>query len=114
VALDLKLQAQDWHSVNENVRLFSTAVARSGLGRVRLTDPEGLPWCEGVGGHQTGTTRMSDDPNKGVADRNGRVHGVENLYISGGSLFPTAGWQHPTLTIFALALRLAQHLSADH
>jgi choline dehydrogenase-like flavoprotein len=114
VALDLKLQAQDWHSVNENVRLFSTAVARSGLGRVRLTDPEGLPWCEGTGAHHTGTTRMSDDPKRGVTDRNGRVHGVENLYVSGGSLFPTAGWQHPTLTIFALALRLAQHLSADH
>jgi choline dehydrogenase-like flavoprotein len=112
VAIGLNLQARDWDSVNENVRLFSAAVARSGLGRMRLVDPNGLPWCEGIGGHQTGTTRMSDDPKQGVTDRNGQVHGVGNLYLCGGSLFPTAGWQHPTLTIFALALRLADHLGA--
>ncbi|MBW2416928.1 MAG: GMC family oxidoreductase [Deltaproteobacteria bacterium] len=111
VALDLNLQERDWESVNENVRLLSTAVARSGVGRIRIVDPEGLPWCEGTGAHQTGTTRMSDDPKQGVTDRNGKVHGVENLYLCGGSLFPTAGWQHPTLTIFALSLRLADHLA---
>ena len=50
------------------------------------------------------------DPATGVVDRDGRVHGIENLYVAGSSVFPTAGWANPTLTIVALALRLADHV----
>jgi choline dehydrogenase-like flavoprotein len=53
---------------------------------------------------------MSDDPKRGVVDRNCRVHGVENLFIAGGSVFPTVGISNPTLTIVALAIRLADFL----
>jgi choline dehydrogenase-like flavoprotein len=53
---------------------------------------------------------MSVDPRYGVVDADGRLHGVENLYVTGGSVFPTAGYSNPTLTIVALALRLADHL----
>ncbi|HXH12301.1 MAG TPA: GMC family oxidoreductase [Alphaproteobacteria bacterium] len=60
--------------------------------------------------HHIGTTRMSDDPRKGVVDRHGRVHGVQNLFIAGSSVFPTCGHANPTLTIVALAVRLAEHL----
>lgn len=60
--------------------------------------------------HHAGTTRMHADPRHGVADADGRVHGTDNLYIAGGSGFPTAGFANPTLTIVALALRLADHL----
>jgi len=38
------------------------------------------------------------------------VHGVDNLFIAGSSVFPTCGYANPTLTIVALALRLADHL----
>jgi len=61
--------------------------------------------------HHAGTTRMHIDPRFGVVDADGRVHGMDNLYVTGGSAFPTAGFANPTLTIVALALRLAQHLS---
>ncbi|MEP7088296.1 MAG: GMC oxidoreductase, partial [Gemmatimonadota bacterium] len=60
--------------------------------------------------HHAGTTRMHDDPRRGVADRNGRVHSTENLYVAGASAFPTAGFANPVLTIVAMALRLARHL----
>jgi glucose dehydrogenase len=60
--------------------------------------------------HQMGTCRMSDDPNRGVVDRNCRVHGASNLYMAGSSVFPTVGALQPTLTIAALSLRLARHL----
>ncbi|WP_395622224.1 FAD-dependent oxidoreductase [Sphingomonas daechungensis] len=63
--------------------------------------------------HQLGGTRMSSDPAKGVVDGDCRVHGVENLYVAGGSIFPTSGWANPTLTIVALALRTADHLLAE-
>ena len=60
--------------------------------------------------HHSGTTRMHDDPARGVLDRHGRVHSADNLYVAGASTFPTAGFANPTLTIVAMAVRLARHL----
>lgn len=62
--------------------------------------------------HHMGTTRMSDDPRKGVVDRDGLVHGMQNLFIAGSSTFPTGGNDMPTMTIIALAHRLGDHLNA--
>jgi choline dehydrogenase-like flavoprotein len=53
---------------------------------------------------------MADDPRQGVVDRDGRLHGVDNLYVAGPSVFPTGGYANPALTTVALALRLADHL----
>jgi len=60
--------------------------------------------------HHMGTTRMSHDPRTGVVDPACRMHAVDNLYLAGSSVFPTAGHANPTPTIIALALRLADHL----
>jgi choline dehydrogenase-like flavoprotein len=57
-----------------------------------------------------GTTRMGATPRTGVVDPDCRVFGVRNLYIAGSAVFPSAGHANPTLTIVALALRLAEHL----
>jgi choline dehydrogenase-like flavoprotein len=60
--------------------------------------------------HHMGATRMHSDPEHGVVDSDCRVHGVSNLFVAGSSVFPTGGTASPTLTIVALALRLAAHL----
>ncbi len=112
VAVDLQLLELDTRTIVQSSKQLGIAIGRTGRGRVRLNEYSVNPWSEGLGGHQTGTTRMADDPKRGVTDRDGRVHGIANLYVTGGSLYPTSGWQHPTLTIYALALRLADHLSA--
>ena len=80
--------------------------------RIELEDTEDLI-LEGAGtlSHHMGTTRMHESPRMGVTDANCRVHGLQNLYVAGSSLFPCAGHQNPTLTIVALALRLADHLN---
>jgi choline dehydrogenase-like flavoprotein len=65
------------------------------------------------GAHHIGTTRMARDPRYGVVDEHGRIHGARNLYVAGSSVFPRGGWAPPTLTIVALALRLADHLASD-
>lgn len=64
-----------------------------------------------VGGHHMGTTRMGAAPNDSVVDVNCKVHGVKNLYIASASVFTTNSHANPTLTIVALALRLADHLT---
>lgn len=60
--------------------------------------------------HHMGATRMSTNPREGVVDENCKVHGVDNLYISSSSVFPSVGFANPTYTIIAMALRLADHL----
>jgi choline dehydrogenase-like flavoprotein len=57
--------------------------------------------------HEAGTLRMGSDTTTSVVDENGRVHGVENLYVSDAALFPCVGVANPMLTITALAYRVA-------
>ncbi|GAB5451291.1 MAG: hypothetical protein Hals2KO_16190 [Halioglobus sp.] len=103
---------EDMQSLRRSAELLALAVARSGLGRLQLADLSTPK--DKVGGHQMGTTRMSSDPRQGVTNADARVHSVENLFVGGGSLFPTSGWQHPTFTIITLAIRLADHLAKRH
>lgn len=72
-------------------------------------------WPEDLQGtwHHMGTTRMSDSAAHGVVDRNCRVHGMDNLFIAGSSVFPTGGGNFPTMTLAALALRLGDHLALE-
>lgn len=63
--------------------------------------------------HYLGTTRMSEDPASGVVDERCRVHGVENLYVASASVFPTGGFANPTLTLVALADRVAWDVLAS-
>jgi gluconate 2-dehydrogenase alpha chain len=57
--------------------------------------------------HVMGTLRMGRDPGRSVTDPDGRFHDLANLWASDGSLFPTSSGYNPTLTIQALALRIA-------
>jgi len=91
------------------VEIFAREVGRLGLGRV-LREPDVPPVVE-YGSHHSGTTRMHRDPAYGVVDAHAQVHGVENLFIAGSSVFPTEGFANPTLTIVALALRLADRIA---
>jgi choline dehydrogenase-like flavoprotein len=95
------------------VAVLGEELAAARLGRVAVLpdDPAtGWPASLGGGNHHIGTTRMHPDPSRGVVDADGRVHGVVNLFVAGSSVFPTSGLANPTLTIVALALRLARHL----
>ena len=119
--LDWQLGEQDKHTLRELARALNDELGRLDLGvlepSVWLGEP-GLNWpVDGtvgnhpIGGyHHAGTTRMSADPADGVVDRNCAVHGYPNLHVLGSSVFPTAGWANPTLTILALAHRLEAHL----
>jgi choline dehydrogenase-like flavoprotein len=87
----------------------------SGLGRVDLEQADTGRPLQIIGcNHHMGTTRMHTDPRLGVVDQNCKVHGMHNLHIAGSSVFPTCGNDMPTLTIVALALRLADHVKDQY
>ncbi len=62
--------------------------------------------------HVMGTLRMGTDPGTSVLDPDGRFHDVDNLCACDGSVFPTSSGWNPTLTIIAMALRIAQRVAA--
>ena len=62
------------------------------------------------GNHQMGGTRMGKNENDSVVDINLKVHGIENLFITGSSVFRSSGHCHPTFTIVQLSLRLADNI----
>jgi choline dehydrogenase-like flavoprotein len=95
------------HSILRMQELLGQRLEASGVGQLERTDEE-IRFTDAS--HHMGTTRMSADAQSGVVDTDCRVHGVENLFVAGSSVFPCAGHANPTITIAALSLRLAKHL----
>jgi choline dehydrogenase-like flavoprotein len=112
IRLDWRLTEQDRFSLVRHMHSLAYEFGAQGIGRMVLNVADDSRWPERVdgGAHHMGTTRMHQDPRKGVVDPDARVHGVDNLYVAGSSVFPTSGAANPTLTIVALTLRLADHL----
>jgi choline dehydrogenase-like flavoprotein len=124
-ALGLFRGKVDWrlnHSERHSVRVMTAAMGGE-LKRLGLAQLKPEPWLNEPGDdwknklsdcfHHIGTTRMSDSPATGVVDRNCEVFGVRRLYVAGSSVFPTSGYANPTLTIVAMAMRLASHLKME-
>ena len=68
-------------------------------------------WSGALGSaHIMGGTVMGTSPDTSVTDPFGRVHGFENLYIAGASVYPTGGAVNPTFTLHATTLRTVAHI----
>ena len=113
--LDWRLTALDKRSIRAAAMAAGAELGRLNIARLRI--PEWLleddnSWDPDIemGYHHIGTTRMAEDPRRGVVDRDCALHGVDNFFVAGSSVFPTEGYINPTLSIVALALRLADHL----
>jgi choline dehydrogenase-like flavoprotein len=121
--LNMRRVRVNWR-LDENVKrtfdrmfeLFRDELQSNNIARVDLDPPiSGGEWPntferEGTW-HHMGTTRMHDSPRHGVVDRNCLIHGMKNLYVAGSSVFPTGSSIYPTITLTALALRLANHIA---
>ncbi len=111
--LDWRISERERRTVAAFARAVGEEFGRLNIARVRLadelTDPS-LPGQWEEAHHHMGTTRMASMPQNGVVSRDCQVFGTSNLYVAGSSVFPTTGFVNPTLTIIALALRLADHL----
>ncbi|MFN2327666.1 MAG: FAD-dependent oxidoreductase [Chromatocurvus sp.] len=121
IHLHWQMQEIDKLTVRVTMQALDRDLRRTGLGTATpspwVTNPD-IPWefdhlvtSHPYGGyHHMGTTRMGTDPRTSVVDADCRVHGLDNLYVAGSSVFPTGGWANPTLTIIALSMRLGDHL----
>jgi choline dehydrogenase-like flavoprotein len=78
---------------------------------LRAAGAREICWTGIASTHVQGSCRMGDDPERSATDRNGKVHGVEGLYVGDSSLIPRTLSVNPSLTIMALASRLADHLA---
>ena len=115
--VDWRYRDQDVASIARAHRLLARELDRSGCGTLDFDDAtieQRIRAAAGVGSHHLGTTRMSADPADGVVDPACRVHGVSNLYVASSSVFPTSSQAAPTLTIVALAIRIADRIAEAH
>jgi choline dehydrogenase-like flavoprotein len=117
VRIDWRYTNKDVETVAKSFELLRRDLAEQAIGQLALapgeTDFETVVRRDGAyGGHHIGTARMSSSAASGVVDSDGKVFGVNNLYVAGSATFPTSSQANPTLTIVAMALRLASHLSS--
>jgi cholesterol oxidase len=70
----------------------------------------GWPFRKLLTAHPLGGCVMSDDKSEGVVNEYGEVWNYPNLYVSDGSIIPTALSVNPSATISALSERIADHL----
>jgi choline dehydrogenase-like flavoprotein len=112
VDLNWRLSEVDRRCLRRSQAIVAGALAEAGLGRVRwMLGDDDRAWRVRGQYHHMGTTRMHTNPKQGVVDAQCRVHAISNLFVAGSSVFPTSSCGTPTLTIVALALRLADHLT---
>ena len=121
--LGMRIPRIDWRVSEEEARAMRriTELMVEQLSRMGLEPPVLEEWVRDGAmfpqtirdiAHPIGTTRMADDPARGVVDAQCQVHGVHGLFVEGSSVFPTAGHANPTQMIVAMALRLADTLKS--
>jgi len=114
--LNWMINSSDKDSIRAIYHIIGRQVGILNKGRVKLMDAlleeDDLNWPSGTtpGCHRMGTTRMSNNPERGVVDKNCKIHNINNLYVAGSSCFPTAGSANPTYTLIALSLRVSDEI----
>ena len=120
--LGLRRLGLDWRLSEQDIRTakaLGEAIAREaylrGWGRFKFDDwllEDGAERSSkfGASNHHIGTVRMGNSPEFGVVDSECRLFDCNNLYIAGSAVFPTGSFVNPTLTIVALAYRIAKDL----
>ena len=108
-----RLTETDIQGVAGALHAYKDGFAKAGIGELDLELNQGAPQVMYASlHHPMGATRMHDDPKQGVVDARCRIHGTENCYIASAGVFPTGGYANSTLTVLALAIRIADDVKA--
>jgi choline dehydrogenase-like flavoprotein len=112
--LHWEISPADVAAYRKSVLMLCGLLAQKGAARAWLKpEYQGGDWSQsflGFCNHHNGTTQMAATADRGVVDPDCRVFGLANLFVAGSSIFPPSGYVNPTLSIVALAGRLADHL----
>ena len=110
--LDWTIRPDDLASYDRSVRSLAAWLRLNGIGVLRCTAKAGGfgPAAVDGGAHHMGTTRYGPQPRDGVVDGALRVHGLSNLHCAGSSVFPSGGFENPTVAVVCSALHLAEGL----
>lgn len=117
IRVDWRYAPADIDMVSRSLDLMSKEFSRTGKATLKFNRDElekELTRYGAYGGHHIGTTRMGSDPRTSVVDSTCTVHGVRNLHVASAAVFPTSSQANPTLTVVAVALRLARHIAKQH
>ncbi|WP_458757187.1 GMC oxidoreductase [Afipia sp. TerB] len=113
VAIDWRVRNEDLEAAYRALKLLKSDLAQHTKIRLEMNENRVLSQIRRsppIKGHHIGTARMATRPSEGVVDENCKVFGFRNLFVAGSAVFPTSSHANPTLTIVALAVRLANHL----
>ena len=112
INLDWKMSDKLKNTAKESLINFGEFLVQQDIGRISIEDYifDNKYKSIFIGGHQMGGTRMGSNLKSSVVDKNLKVHSIQNLFISGSSVFPTSGHGHPTYTIICLSLKLGEHI----
>ncbi|OGB04488.1 MAG: hypothetical protein A3E25_17965 [Burkholderiales bacterium RIFCSPHIGHO2_12_FULL_69_20] len=110
--LHWQLNDIDYRTFDVGQQTVMAELSRLGMGQFKAARLGREAVDAGVFGHyhHIGTTRMGTSPTGSVVDTNCRVHGVDNLFMAGSSVFASSGYSGPTMMLIAFAIRLAEHL----
>ena len=114
VSLNYKISKKTLETSKEMVNLIGNIFIKQDLGRIAHNDSYNLEnFISDAGYHHIGGTRMGNDENTSVVNKDLKVHGLENMFVCGSSVFPTGGHTNPTLSIIQLSLRLSGYLETQ-
>ena len=116
LSIDFKFSEEDALPILRAHELLGDWLEKNGLGKIEYRQRkeetiERILAIASHGTHQIGLARMGECRNTGIVDRNLRSFDSRNLYLLSSAVFPSSGQCNPTLSIVALAVRLAEHLS---
>ena len=63
--------------------------------------------------HELGGARMGSDPARAVLNEHNQSWDVPNLFVLDGACFVSSGWQNPTLTMLAIAVRACRYIASE-
>lgn len=111
--IEWHLSSKDILSIENFMKKFKAKLEEKKIGSVEYVLPNHSNEnpIVGIHSHFMGTTRMGNNPSDSVTNQYGMLHDCPNIFISGPSTFPSYGYANPFLTIAALAVRTAEHIS---
>ncbi len=107
--INWNFESSDWENVERYIECIKDELEKNNIGALSYLKPSEKNFS-GIHSHFMGGTRMGSSDKNSIVNQDLRVHGINNLYVSGPSTFPSFSYANPFYTIAALSIRLSDHI----